>query len=127
MHWNGFLQVDAAATYMFRTLSDDGIVVNINNTAVVSNPYPHPPSYDEGSIFLTVGLHPIQVFYGEQWAHSVAQLEWKFANASSFALMAPGGSLSAAPGPLPLLGIGAALGFSRKLRLRLPRPKTVLG
>lgn len=126
VYWNGFLQVDAAATYVFRTLSDDGIAININNTAVVSNPYPHSPSYDEGSIHLAVGLHPIEVFYGEQWGHSVVQLEWKVTSASAYGVMSSGAPLSAAPGPLPLLGVGAALGFSRKLRRRLPRLNTVL-
>lgn len=119
--WHGFLQVDTADTYVFRTRSDDAILVNINNTAVVSNPYPHAPSFDTASISLAAGLHPIKVFYGEQNGHSVAQLEWKLASASTFDLMASGAPLSAAPGPLPLLGAWAALGFSRKLRRRLNR------
>jgi hypothetical protein len=70
---------------------------------------------------LAAGLHPIKVFYGEQNGHSVAQLESKLASASTFDLMASGAPLSAAPGPLPLLGAWAALGFSRKLRRRLNR------
>lgn len=121
--WSGFLQVDTADTYVFRTRSDDGIMVYINKIAVVSNPFPHAPSFDTGSISLAVGLHPIEVFYGEQNIHSVAQLEWKAASASTFDLMSSGSPLSAAPGPLPLLGVGAALGFSRKLRRRLNRQK----
>jgi hypothetical protein len=119
--WHGFLQVDTADTYVLRTRSDDAILVNINNTAVVSNTVPHSPSYDEGAISLTAGLYPIKMFYGEQFIHSVAQLEWKVASASTFSLMATGAPLSAAPAPLPLLGAWAALGFSRKLRLRLKR------
>lgn len=119
--WQGFLQVDKADTYVFRTYSDDAILVNINKTTVISNLTLHPPTYDTGSFSLTAGIHPIEVFYGENNSVSVAQLEWKVASASTFDLMSSGSPLSAAPGPLPLLGVGAALGFSRKLRRRLSR------
>jgi hypothetical protein len=117
--WHGFLKVDAADTYVVRTLSDDAITININNTSVLSNLITHSPIYDEGSIFLAVGLYPIEVLYGEEFIHSVAQLEWKVASSSSFGLLTTAAPLSATPGPIPLLGAGAAFAFSRKLRLRL--------
>ena len=117
--WHGFLKVDTADTYVVRTLSDDAIAVNINNASVLANLVTHSPIYDEGSIFLAVGLHPIEVLYGEEFIHSVAQLEWKVASGSSFGLLTTDAPLSATPGPLPLLGAGAAFAFSRRLRIRL--------
>jgi hypothetical protein len=38
VRWKGLLQVDTAGTYSFKTVSDDGIIVYLDDAVVISNP-----------------------------------------------------------------------------------------
>lgn len=112
VEWTGQLMVESAGTYAFQTLSDDGIQVFINNLPVISNPNIHPPTINSGILSLAAGSYPVRVLYGENMTHSVAQLSWRPIGATSFSV------IHTVPGPLPVMGVSAALAFSRKLRAR---------
>ena len=118
VRWTGSLQVDTAGTYSFQTVSDDGIIVYLDNSVIISNPTEHAPQTDEVSLSLSAGSHPFELLYGERGGVSVALLQWKKPGDSSFStiLSQP---LVPTPGPLPLLGLAAAFKTSRNVRRRL--------
>ena len=127
VHWTGELQIDQTGTYSFRTLSDDGIIVYLDNASIISNPSIHPPAYNRTTLSLTAGSHPFELLYGENAVHSVALLQWQKPGDTSFStilrqpvkptpLRQP---VTQTPGPLPLLGLAAAFKTSRNMRRKL--------
>ena len=118
VRWTGSLQVDTAGTYSFQTVSDDGIIVYLDNSVIISNPSIHAPQTDEVSLSLSAGSHPFELLYGERGGESKALLQWKKPGDSSFStiLSQP---VVPTPGPLPLLGLAAAFKTSRNVRRRL--------
>ena len=118
VRWTGSLQVDTAGTYSFQTLSDDGIIVYLDNSVIISNPTIHAPQFNVTSLSLSAGSHPFELLYGENRGGSVALLQWKKPGDSSFStiLSQP---VVPTPGPLPLLGLAAAFKTSRNVRRRL--------
>ncbi len=122
VEWTGQVTVSSAGTYEFQSLSDDGIQVLIDNLPVISNPTVHAPTLNTGALNLAAGSYPVKVLYGENFIHSVAQVSWRPVGATSFSV------INTVPGPLPVMGVSAALAFSRKLRARrrsaaIPSPK----
>jgi hypothetical protein len=118
VRWKGLLQVDTAGTYSFKTVSDDGIIVYLDDAVVISNPTEHAPTTNEASLSLSAGSYPFELLYGENGGGSVALLQWKKPGDSSFStiLSQP---VVPTPGPLPLLGLAAAFKTSRNVRRRL--------
>jgi hypothetical protein len=118
VRWTGELQIDQTGTYSFGTLSDDGIIVYLDNASIISNPSIHPPTDYGVTLSLTAGSHPFQLLYGENTDNSVALLQWRKPGDTSFStiLRQP---VAQTPGPLPLLGLAAAFKTSRNLRRRL--------
>ena len=123
VEWTGQLVVDNAGSYTFQALSDDGIILFVNNTSVISEPKLHPPTIHTGVINLSPGTYPFKFYYGENLIISVARLQWKLSSEddSTYALvptLAPLTKTASVPGPLPLLAVAAAFGASRRLRAR---------
>lgn len=125
--WEGSLVVDTPGNYTFSALSDDAFKLYINNNSIISNPFPHSPAVDNGTADLGTGLNSLKVYYGERWGLSVAQLRWKATGAAddAYALITTDGT--PVPGPLALLGLGAACGISRRLRRRLSAAEAASG
>lgn len=117
VRWTGSLQVDTAGTYSFQTVSDDGIIVYLDEV-IISNPTEHAPTTNEVALLLSAGFYPFELLYGERGGESVALLQWKKPGDSSFStiLRQP---VAQTPGPLPLLGLAAAFKTSRNVRRRL--------
>jgi hypothetical protein len=113
VEWTGQLEISAAGTYDFQILSDDGIELFIDNIAVISNPFTHAPMFDTGTIALAAGSYPLRMVYGEEFIVSVAQLSWRAAGTPTYNV------INTVPGPLPVMGVGMALSFGRKLRARM--------
>jgi hypothetical protein len=118
VRWTGSLQVDTAGTYSLQTVSDDGILVYLNNTVIISNPEEHPDAIDTATLFLSAGSHPFEILYGERGGWSKAVFQWQKPGDTSFStiLSQP---VTQTPGPLPLLGLAAAFKTSRNVRRRL--------
>jgi len=127
VRWTGELQIDETGTYGFRTHSDDGIIVYLDNASIISNPSLHSPTYNTSTRSLTAGSHPFVLLYGENYGSSVALLQWQKPGDTSFStilrqpvvpppLRQP---VTQTPGPLPLLGLAAAFKTSRNVRHRL--------
>ena len=51
VRWTGGLQVDTAGTYSFQTVSDDGIIVYLDNAEVISNPTEHNEFTNTATLF----------------------------------------------------------------------------
>ena len=118
VRWTGSLQVDTAGTYSFQTVSDDGIIVYLNNAEVISNPTLHNEFTNTATLFLSAGSHPFEILYGERGGRSTALFQWQKPGDTSFStiLRQP---VAQTPGPLPLLGLAAAFKTSRNVRRRL--------
>jgi hypothetical protein len=117
--WTGSLVIETPGNYEFRTLSDDGIQLFVDNSSVIANTTIHAPTYDYGSIALAAGIVPFKVYYGENYILSVAELSWKLPGAADFT------PINSVPGPLPLLGAGAAFHASRRLRQRVKKSYSI--
>ena len=61
VRWTGSLQVDTAGTYSFQTVSDDGIIVYLDNAEVISNPTLHNEFTNTATLFLSAGSHPFEI------------------------------------------------------------------
>jgi len=64
--FTGSIEISTAGTYTFYTNSDDGSQLFIDGGLVVNNDGPHSAQEMSGSIYLTVGMHPIVVTFFEQ-------------------------------------------------------------
>ena len=63
VEWSGFLVIDAADTYEFATVSDDGSELEVAERIVVANGGRHGPQEARGTIALPAGLHPFKLRY----------------------------------------------------------------
>lgn len=63
VEWSGFLVIDAADTYEFFTLSDDGSELEVAERIVVRNGGLHGPQEARGNIALDAGVHPFKLRY----------------------------------------------------------------
>ncbi len=63
--FNTYLQIDRSGEYTFYTKSDDGSRLKINNTIVVDNNGRHALEEKFGKIYLSKGMHPVEVTYFE--------------------------------------------------------------
>ena len=61
--WNGWIRIDQERVYRFSTLSDDGSSIIINGEIVVDNGGYHGPKQASGEIFLSTGMHQININY----------------------------------------------------------------
>jgi hypothetical protein len=115
VRWTGSLQVDTDGTYSFQTVSDDGIIVYLDNTVIISNPTEHGDRADTATLLLSAGSHPFEILYGERGGNSKAHLQWQKPGDTNFSTI----ESQQVPGPLPLLGLATAFKTSRILRRRL--------
>ncbi|MGL6072544.1 MAG: PA14 domain-containing protein [Fimbriiglobus sp.] len=83
--WTGKVQTIEGGDYMFRTFSDDGVKVFVDNLLVpiISNWTDHAPTFDSAKINLAAGkMYDIRVEYYENSGGAVMQLEWQRPNGS---------------------------------------------
>jgi alpha-D-xyloside xylohydrolase len=78
IRWTGKILTEAAGTYTFRSLEDDGLRVWVNNTLLINDWATHPLTNKEGSISLAANTkYNITVEYFEATDKSLVRLEWK--------------------------------------------------
>ena len=81
--WEGTINIPAAGTYTFETISDDGSKFYFNSlynnsaTALVNNDGAHWPVSVSGSVYVpAAGAYPVAITYFEKTAGETMQLYW---------------------------------------------------
>ena len=74
--FSAYIQIDTDGTYTFYTTSDDGSELFINNQKIVDNDGLHGAVEKSGKIFLTKGLHSIEVNYFERTRGQILEVEY---------------------------------------------------
>lgn len=77
---SGQINIAAADTYTFRTFNDDGVYVRVNNQLVINDPGVHPEQAFQGSIHLTPGVYPVELYFFEVGGE--ASLEFSYRGSS---------------------------------------------
>ncbi|MCJ7712102.1 MAG: PA14 domain-containing protein, partial [Chloroflexi bacterium] len=72
----GELMIDSAGTYAFRTASDDGTKLWIDNQVVVDNDYWQGFTWREGTIYMDAGPHSFAVGFYEGGGGAGFEVQW---------------------------------------------------
>ncbi len=81
VRWTGSIVPLHSQTYTFRTTSDDGVRLWVNNRLIINNWTRHAPTVNTGRISLLAGQeYNIRMDYYEHTGGSVARLEWQSAS-----------------------------------------------
>ena len=64
-------------TYTFRTFNDDGVFLRVNNQLIISDTGYHPEAFFEGSIELTPGVYPLELYFYEGGGEASLELTYK--------------------------------------------------
>lgn len=105
VRWTGEIEAPVSGTYVFSTVSDDGIRLSINGQSVIDNWTDHPPTVDTGTpISLNAGRYPITLEFYENGGGAQARLRWSYPDVSTTAvpatrLFAPDSGGSGGPSP----------------------------
>ncbi|MFE6648051.1 family 16 glycoside hydrolase [Nocardioides sp. NPDC057772] len=81
------LRIDAAGTYDFRLISDDGSRLVIDGSEVINHDGLHGETAKDGSVSLSEGYHDLRVEHFENGGGEVLRLQWRPPGASDFALV----------------------------------------
>ena len=77
VRWTGQLRPLYSETYMFYTLSDDGVRLWVDDQLLVDNWTAHSATEDSGKIALAAGeKHDIRLEYFQGWSLAVMRLAW---------------------------------------------------
>lgn len=83
--YNSYIQIDNPGTYRFYTNSDDGSMLYINGTTVVSNDGPHAPRVATGTYaFASAGKFAIRVRFFEQAGGQVLEVKYNAGTTNNF-------------------------------------------
>jgi glucose/arabinose dehydrogenase len=78
VRWTGSIVPLFTQTYTFRTTSDDGVRLWVNNRLIINNWTRHAPTVNTGRIALVAGERSnIRMEYYEHTGGAVARLEWQ--------------------------------------------------
>jgi hypothetical protein len=80
IRWEAPLIVDTESDYTFRVVSDDGAIVQIDNTPIVDNDGAHGVQEKSGPVHLVKGTHVVSVDYFQTTGSVALQLFCKKAN-----------------------------------------------
>ncbi|MDE6086094.1 MAG: glycoside hydrolase family 92 protein [Muribaculaceae bacterium] len=83
--FEGYINVPSKGVYTFRTTTDDGSVLYIDNKLVVNNDGGHAAVSAQGSIGLEAGLHPFRLLYFEDYEGEEFGWDWKVPGTDAFA------------------------------------------
>ncbi|MDP3515955.1 MAG: VCBS domain-containing protein [Pseudohongiella sp.] len=78
----GQINVTVADTYTFRTFNDDGVFLRVNNTLVINDPGIHAEEVRTGTIALTPGVYPIELFFFEYTGEASLEFSYKSSSGS---------------------------------------------
>jgi hypothetical protein len=77
MRWRGVIKIPADGTYFFKTRSDDGSFLFIDQTEVVNNDGWHGMEDRDGSIHLSAGGHTITIAFNERSGGCGLEVSWR--------------------------------------------------
>ena len=78
VRWTGKIRPRFSETYLFTTLSDDGIRVTINGQALIDNLTYHSPSWNSNSIYLAANTdYDVKIEYFQGIGDAQFQLWWQ--------------------------------------------------
>ncbi len=81
VQWHGYVSPTHASSYSFRTTTDDGVRLWVNNQLLIDNWGSEAPPTGQAPIFLESDkFYPIMMQYYESQGTAVAQLEWAYDN-----------------------------------------------
>ncbi|MEN1784021.1 MAG: PA14 domain-containing protein [Bacteroidota bacterium] len=86
IRYTGNIIISTADTYTFYTVSDDGSKVFIDGIEVVDNDGNHGPRERSGTIFLTQGVHTIEVLFYEDGGGEILTVSYSSATITKQAL-----------------------------------------
>ena len=81
----GYIYIPSNGSYRFRTLSDDGVRLQVDGKTVINNWTLHAPRYDYGTVTLQSGWKPIQLQMYEWGGGTALQLVWRPPNTGGWA------------------------------------------
>jgi YVTN family beta-propeller protein len=86
VRWSGQVSVPTSGSYVFQTLSDDGVRLYVNGVQVINNWTDHGTATDNSAaITLTAGQrYDLVLEYYEKTGGAVAKLNWQTPGATSF-------------------------------------------
>lgn len=77
IRWTGLVEPRFSDSYLFHTLSDDGVRLWVDNKKIIDNWTDHVLAEDAGIANLEAGKkYPIQLEYYERTGHAVIKLQW---------------------------------------------------
>ncbi len=82
--FEGYINVPAYGIYTFRTRTDDGSCLYIDDVLVVNNDGGHAPLVATGQIPLRAGIHKFRLPYFEDYEGQHFEWGWKLPDADSF-------------------------------------------
>lgn len=84
VHWTGSFIPKYTETYIFKTITDDGVVLKIDGNTIINDFTDHGPTTDTNSIALTAGqTYTIEMDYFQAGGGWNAQLHWLSADTKS--------------------------------------------
>ena len=72
----GYINIPTSGTYSFGGNADDGIRINVNGQSVVNSWIESGGAFRSGSINLSAGVVPIELFYYENGGGAMVNLQW---------------------------------------------------
>lgn len=82
--FKGYIDAPEHGVYVFRTTSDDGSILIIDDKLVVNNDGSHPATTVQGVIGLEPGLHPFIIMYFDGVEEDEFSWAWKMPGANDF-------------------------------------------
>ena len=89
----GYIYIPSDGTYSFRTASDDGVRLKVDDKIVINNWTNHAPRWDYGSVSLQSGWKPIRLQMYEWGGGTMLRLYWKVPGSISW-VFPPAANLS---------------------------------
>ena len=83
----GYIEIKDGGIYSFKTTSDDGSVLFIDNKLVVNNDGSHGTQSVEGSVVLAPGFHPIRIMYFQGGGGYTFDVFWKTVEDNDFTII----------------------------------------
>jgi hypothetical protein len=92
IRWTGWVLVDEPGPWQFKTLSNDGVRLWVNDTQLIDRWNQHVVATDTGNITLSAGWHPIRLEYFQQ--NGTAHIELRYSGPGRSEIVIPQNHLS---------------------------------
>ncbi len=83
----GYLEISKAQNYAFRTWSDDGSVMYLNDKKLIDNDGMHGVEYKETMVFLEEGLYNLRLEFMQGGGGKFLSMNWKPEDADAWAVI----------------------------------------